>query len=221
MTVIGDLQKEYRALSRDVSSLSYFVLIILTFTTGRLIYLLYMQRYDGAAEILPVAGILLSVLMVTKASTRAISHSEISRHYKECKDIAYRTHHIMRILSDIDGRASYCIESIEANDPIESFVKNVRKLESIFEELNDRVYSDLYNKKIYSCLRSMISTIHWLSVYCDQISADELTQKVGLNSLFQEDFYILKSNISDLRRHLDELDDEIRTKRDEVSLYSE
>ena len=220
VTVIEDLQNEYRTLSRDVSSLSYFVLIILIFTIGRLIYCLYVEQFESAASSFAVVGILSSVLVVTKSSTRTIAHSEMIRHYEECKDIAQRTHHIMRLLSEIDGRAFYCIDSVESDDPVESFVKNVRKLEDIFEELNYSNYADLYNENSYNFLRSMISAIHWLSVCCDKMSSNEAAKKIGLKSFFQEEFDSLKSKISDLRRYSDKLDDEIRIKRDEASLYS-
>lgn len=121
-------------------------------------------------------------------------------------------HNIIGILHDIEIRADYCVGSIKANDPTNSFVKNGRALEERFKELNDRVYSDLYNQEIYYCLRYMISPVHWISVYCDQISSDESLPKDGLKSFFEKDFDILESSVSEIKKQSKQFDYEIRKK---------
>ncbi|UZD64226.1 hypothetical protein [Marinobacter sp. AN1] len=220
MTVIENLQKEFRALSKDISALSRFVVVILVFAVARLIYLIFIQRYEDAAVLFSVVAILISVLTITKVSTRAITHSEIVRHYEEHKDVAHRTNYLIRIVTELDGRADYCLRSVQANDPIESFVRNVRKMEDGYEKISCQTYSDIHNQIVNSCLTSMNSTIHWLSVYSDQLSLDITIQTEDLRSFLKEDFDALNSRVSELRRHLSTLDDQLRKIREQVELYS-
>lgn len=170
---INSLLTEYSALDRDIRALSW-LLEGLIFISGLLMaWAIWKSESDDIWRLARIIGVLISALIISKAASRLICHTELVRQNDRARSVARLTHHAMAVLSDLKQRVAYAKELLQnGGRPLVALSRNAKSIEEHYHTFYQRELYELLSPRAIEIIVGMSGAVFGLCAFAEALEHD-------------------------------------------------
>lgn len=137
--MIKTLLATYNRSDRDITALTYVLIIFLFTLIGRGVIFIYDSQYQKFWSVVFQAVPLLAALVAVRVANRLISNSHILREDDRRQELMRTTHHLIATIQDLRAKVSYAMDMLrEGGRPQFAFVQIAKSIEERYESLLQR-----------------------------------------------------------------------------------
>ncbi len=218
MSSIHETLSDYKKIDRLIEVLWWVLFTLFAVLSAKTIWLIFERNDEALWASLPSLGTMISALIIAKAATRLLLHTQIYKEDARRKEVVRTTHHAMVVVNnvtDLVGFARHCL--LKGNAPLIALITTAKEIGEKAKLFYDPDLNSILTPKAYELIRTASGSIHGLSMLGlgleATLSQKELQLPVGMNPNNET----LQSNLSEVKIHLDELFAEIEKIRGQVT----
>lgn len=158
--------QKFNSVDRDVSAISYFLLILIILLLSRALILIYHLRLNELWAILAPLASLVAALLVERVATRLIINNNIIEENNRRKEIVRVTHQLLAVIQDLLSRVVYFKQLLgEANRPVLALYELASTIEHRYEKLLNKteIYQYLQGQSV-DLIINMSGSIFGISI---------------------------------------------------------